>query len=287
MRVLLSLLILTSTLVAQGQNRKSDLLFATPATHRSSGFLIGLGATYMLPQSDFQQSFLAIPDSPDAGDYLGDFDPKGKIGLNAEFGMFWLFDRGFFDYVDISLAYKQQKGSESYSAVKQANALDTLPDLLAGTGAFTQDHATFNVNLHKGIHLKNNWYVLQGIGADVEYRVINDATYDLEYPSLVYTSPTESLNAHLHYRAGIGYKTSASSWLSLTVETPILNAYPFNSIESRKQLFNSEYRPLIFTLRYQWLRKRPNRECPTGPSKQNLKKKRRGGGGKVKDGQIH
>ncbi len=287
MRIPIILLACLVTIQVDAQRRKADLLFTTPATHRSSGFLIGLGVTNMFPESDYERNFLAIPESPDAGEYLGKFDPKGRIGLYAEFGMFWLMDQSFFDYVDVSLAYKQQKGSETVEALIQPNALDTLPDLLNGQGNFTQDQATLNVNLHKAIHFKGNWYVLQGLGADVEYRVINDITNDLQHPSLTSTGPSENLSAHFHYRAGVGYKTSASGWLSFTAETPIQNIIPFNGIESRKQVFNSDYRPVVFTIRYQWLRKRPNRECPTGPNKQSLKKKRKSGRGKVKDGQVH
>ncbi|NNC83933.1 MAG: hypothetical protein HKN79_10175 [Flavobacteriales bacterium] len=286
MRITVLLIALCCLIDIQAQNRSQELLFTAGPNYRSSGWLIGLGVSTMWGQQDHEIEFLAIPDSPDAGSYLGTFPPKGRIGLHAEFGMFWLTENSFFDYVDATVSYKQHLGTEEFTALKQPNSLDTLPDMLAGQGEFTQDMVALNVNLNKAFPFKTHWYGLAGIGADIEYRIINSASYDISYPGLNMLPPDESLYAHFHVKAGVGYKTSARSWLSLTAETPIENIVPFNGIESRKTVFNSKYRPVLITLRYQWLRKRPNRECPTGPKKQNLKKKGKGGRSKMKDGQI-
>ena len=284
----LTVYLITITFFVQGysQNRSNDLLFAVDANHRSSGWLVGLGPSTMWGQKDHEIEFLAIPESPDAGSYVGEFKPAGRVGLHAEFGMFWMTERSFFDYIDATVSYKQHLGNESFNAIKQANSLDTLPASFNGQGEFTQDMVALNLNFNKAFPYKRHWYGLAGIGADMEYRVINSVDYDITYPGLNMEAPDESLNAHFHFKIGLGYKTTSSSWLSLTAETPIENIVPFNGIESRKTVFNSQYRPILFTLRYQWLRKRPARECPTGPKKTDLKKRAKRGRGGTKDGQI-
>ncbi|NNK80328.1 MAG: hypothetical protein HKO93_02435 [Flavobacteriales bacterium] len=286
MRIVFIFLFMASLFQIHAQGRSYDMLFSVDANHRPSGWLVGMGASTLWGQSEHEIDFLAIPESPDAGSYLGTFNPAGRVGFHGEFGMFWLTENSVFDYIDATLSYKQHLGSESFTAIKQPNALDTLADFLEGQGNFTQDQLALNFNLNKAFPFKQHWYALAGLGADVEYRVINNAEYDFNHPSLSMEAPDESLNAHFHVKIGAGYKTSASSWLSLTAETPLQNITPFNGIESRKALFNSKYRPILITLRYQWLRKRPARECPTGPNKQNMKKKRKGGRGGTKDGQI-
>jgi len=280
---LLLLLVITS-LEAQIRRPSPDL-FAVDANHRSSGFLVGLGLSTMWGQKDFQTTIDILPRAEQISAYRAEFAPSGRIGLHAELGMFWLFESSFFDYVDVSLAYKQHLGDEAMTAELIPGSADSLPNLLAGNGTFTQDQATLNVNLNKAFPVRGNYYIISALGADIDYRVINKAEYTLIAPGFNTVAPDNALSAHFHARLGIGYKTSASSWLSLTAETPIQDIVPFDGIQSRKTVFNSKYRPVLFTLRYQWLRMRAARECPTGPKKVNKKKKRRGGGSK--DGQVH
>jgi hypothetical protein len=285
MRILIFCLSLLLTASIYGQSRTSSL-FDVDANHRKSGFLIGLGATKLFAQNEFEQTFLAIPEVLDAGDYIGTFDPKGKMGFHLELGMFWITERSFFDYVDLNLAYSQQRGTENMEALRQANAPDTLPAIWQSEGDFGQDIVTLNFNFNKAIPISGYWYGLGAIGADIGYRIIDDYTYLNGHPSLNATSTDDKFDMHLHFKLGVGYKTSKSSWLSLTAETPIETLIPFDGLTSRKTVFNSLYRPVNFTLRYQWLRKRPARECPTGPKPNTGKKKRRKSRGGMRDGQI-
>lgn len=285
MRILFLGLVLSFVCESQAQSAGSSGLFDVDANHRKSGFLIGIGATKLFAQKDFEQRFLAIPEALDVGDYLGTFDPKGKLGFHIELGMFWVTERSFFDYVDLNLGYSQQRGEERMDAILQPGAPDTLPAIWPSEGNFAQDIVTLNFNFNKAVPITGYWYGLGAIGADVGYRVIDDFTYLNGHPSLSSTPSDDKFDMHIHFKLGVGYKTSKSSWLSLTAETPIETLIPFDGLTSRKTVFNSLYRPVNFTLRYQWLRKRPARECPTGP-KQNTKKKRRKSRGGMKEGQI-
>ena len=150
MRILTLGLVLLIATASQAQGRGSSSLFDVDANHRKSGFLIGVGATKMFAQKDFEQSFLAIPGAFDVGDYIATFDPKGKLGFHIELGMFWVTERSFFDYVDLNLAYSQQRGEEFMGAILQPGAPDTLPAIWLSEGNFAQDIVTLNFNFNKG-----------------------------------------------------------------------------------------------------------------------------------------
>ncbi|MDA0972614.1 MAG: hypothetical protein O2867_02660 [Bacteroidetes bacterium] len=269
---------------SKGQRGTGDRLFTVDANHRASGWFLGLGAANLFPQDEHEMEFLAIPDFPDSGSYNALLNPTGKLGFALEGGMFWLLQDRFFDYVDLGLTYRQLRGGEESSANLLPGASDTLPSLLLGEGSFQQDVVGLNVNLNKIFPLNDRFYIIQGLGADLEYRVIDDYSYDGGLASMNRMTPEDGFRTHIHYKLGAGFKTSAFSWLSLSAETPIENIIPFDGLTSRRDIFNSKYRPVVFTLRYMWLRKRPARECPTaGPSpKMKSKRKLNRGGGQLR-----
>ena len=284
--LLLTLFLCSIFQLATAQRGTGDRMFMVDANHRHSGWFLGLGATYMFPQKDHEASLPAFSATPDSGSYLVNFDPSGRLGFALEGGMFWILEQRFFDYVDLGITYRQLRGREDFIADIIPGSSDTLPLMLAGGGEFQEDVLGLNVNLNKAFPLDDKKYILQGIGADVEYRLINDYTYVGGLDAMTPTTNTDDLQLHLHYKIGFGYKTSASSWLSLTAETPIENLIPFDGLVSRRDDFNSKYRPVTFTLRYMWLRKRPARECPTSGPNPKMKKKRSKGKRGAYDGQV-
>jgi hypothetical protein len=230
-------------------------------------------------------------------EYLGSVDGNGKFGLYAELGGFKIMNHGFFDFFDYGLAYRQEAGEEELITNLVSGSDPALPQDVTGLGEYSQDHARAFFNLNKGIPLMRHTFLLQSVGVDFEYRVINKADYIHNFSILDSLGqnpfndlgPEESFSAHLHYKAGIGYKTSPGGWLILSVETPIQTLVPFDGVQSRQIVFNTQYRPVIFSLRYMWLRKRPDRTCaPVKSRKKKIKEKAKRKGGKgVRDGQIH
>jgi hypothetical protein len=282
-----SFLILTAivlfSLDISAQRGTGDRMFMVDATHRSSGWFLGAGATFMFPEKDHK---LTLPVFPDSGSYLTSFDPAGRLGFALEGGMFWVLQNRFFDYVDLGITYRQLRGKEDFTAELVPGSSDTLPLFFAGGGEFQEDVLGLSVNLNKAFPLDDKKYIIQGLGADVEYRLINDYSYVGGLDAMKLYTNTEDLQVHLHYKLGFGYKTSATSWLSLTAETPIENLLPFEGLVSRRDNFNSRYRPVVFTLRYMWLRKRPARECPTAGPNPKMKKKRSKGKRSAAGGQV-
>jgi len=274
------LLVLSIALLSQvlsAQRGTGDRMFMVDANHRASGWFLGAGATSMFSQKDYSQELPAYILLPDSGSYLMNFDPAGKLGFALEGGMFWILKARFFDYVDLGLTYRQLRGKEDFLAEVVPDSSHVLQPLLAGGGEFQEDVLGLSVNLNKAFPLDDRKYLIQGLGADVEYRLINDYTYFGGVAAMTRMTNPDDLQVHLHYKIGFGYKTSAYSWLSLTAETPIQNFLPFDGLVSRRTDFNSKYRPVVFTLRFMWLRKRPARECPTAGPNPAMKKKRRGG----------
>jgi len=173
-----------------------------------------------------------------------------------------------------------------------------IPSTVFGEGNFSQDHVRAHFNLNKAIPINGHLFVTQAIGVDFEYRVIDKAPYvhntylldSLEISPFNVFSPEESFSGHIHYKAGVGYKTGPASWLLLSLETPIQTIVPFDGVRSRQDIFNTKYRPVIVSLKYMWASRRPDRTCSPSKAKQkNLKKKakRRKGGSGLKNGQLN
>jgi|GEM_PF-2781825 len=279
------------------QSAYSDRTFEVGANHRMSGWQIGVGASTIWASDLKQESFLENT-SETPIEYLTDVDGKGKVGLYVEVGRFNIFEHGFFDFMDYGIAYRQETGEEVMSAsLVQGSDVD-FPSLVAGEGTFSQDHVRAHFNLNKAIPLNGHFFVTQSIGIDFEYRVIDSAPYihntavldSAGVSPFNVLSPEESFSGHIHYKAGIGYKTGPASWLIFSAETPLQTILPFEGVKSRQDIFNTKYRPVVLSLKYMWASRRPDRTCSPSKAKQkNLKRKakRRKGAGGVKNGQLN
>ena len=73
----------------------------------------------------------------------------------------------------------------------------------------------------------------------------------------------------IHYGKSVGvfssphlFKINERFFIIPAIETPILNIYNFEKFKSTWGIFNSRYRPLIFSVRFAWLRPVGRGDCP-------------------------
>ena len=257
-------LFLVGALCAQGiYGRKKPEIFPTDGKMRRGGFYFAPGITYALPRGkDHEEQFFSAPDSA----YTALFDPKGKIGLYLEAGWFLSTrDPIILDYWDFGLAYKQLKGTEAFTSTFIRS--DTT-SLFAGEGGFNDQHLTAHVNANKLIQTRDYQFVQLSLGANFDWRFGTNRSYTADLTTLNRWAFPPDLIGQVHVKVGYGFKVTQRLMVIPAIETPVFSIAPEDGGNFGKlQWFSSTYRPLIFSVRFLFLRYPKGFACV--PVKQN------------------
>jgi hypothetical protein len=197
--------------------------------------------------------------------YTATYDPNGRIGLYLEGGLTWFTrDPVVVDYFDAGLAYKNLRGRESYeSTLLRGDSASAM----AGEGTFAERLLTFQVNANKFIQTGNYQFVQLSLGANLDYRLGSDYEHTGD-PLLNQHSFPPDLIGQLHFKVGYGFKLTGKLILIPALETPIFSLTPEDQGLGQLQWFSSQYRPIIFSVRFLFLRARDGFDCPP-PIKHN------------------
>jgi len=274
-KILLPILLIG--MLSQGLNaqkifeRKRPDIFPLNGRYKLSGFHFAPGVTYMLTRfSNSEEQVFSNNDTT----YNATFEPSGGIGLYAEAGWFQVFKySSIVRYADVSIAYKQLKGSESFNGALTGSEQDTLLAELNGSGAFDERFLTFNMNFNNVLQLGDKTFLQNSLGANVDYRFSSTNTYSPEF-GLNQQEIPGTVRAQIHYKIGFGWKLSQSIIRVPSLETPILSVHQWDDGRSDVKYFSSRYRPIIFSLRFILLRP-SNKGFDCVPVKQVKKPKRK------------
>ncbi len=263
------LLLLAGQTAAQGLlDRKRPEIIPAEGKVRRGGFYFAPGVTYTLPSSSSdQQEVFSAGDTSFAATY----DPNGRFGLYLEAGWFHATrDPVILDYWDIGLAYKNLRGREDLVGIWRRGE---LADTLVGEGAFAERYLTLHLNANKFIQTWGYQFVQLSLGANLDYRLGSDHEHTGD-PLLNRQAFPPDLLGQVHFKLGYGFKVSGSLLLIPAVETPIFSIVPDDAGNwGALQWFSSTYRPLIFSVRFLWLRAPKGFDCPP-PIRQPGEKKK-------------
>ena len=241
---ILLIIFLSTCIIGNSQDifgrRKKDLV--EYRTYKMGGWMFAPGLTYTPAR---------IPKSEER-----DINPNGRLAVYAEVGRFQIFYEGgnFFNYFDYSLAYKRLSGSEKYNDLKSV---------------FKQNFVLANVNLNNIIQLGDYTFIQNSIGANLDYKF--SEMYDNVNGSG--NENTNNLLFSLHYKFGYGIKAKNNLFIIPSIEVPILNALEWENGKSTYGIFSSRYKPIIFSVRFAFLKKRGRNACPdNGLSPEDKKK---------------
>ncbi len=263
-RALFLLLTLAPVLViAQGRyGRKRPDIIPLDGQARRIGWYVAPGVTYTLSRfKDREEEVFRAGDTS----LVATYNPDGRPGVYLEAGLAWLTrDPVIVDYLDLGIAYKNLRGVESFTG--RYTRADSSMDL-AGTGAFAERMITLHFNANRFIHTRPYQFVQLSLGANADYRLGSSYEYT-GAPSFTGWSFPPAWWAQLHFKVGYGFKLTGQMILIPAIETPVFSVLPGD--EGRfgaLQWFSSDYRPLILSVRFLFLRARKGWECP--PVKNN------------------
>jgi hypothetical protein len=255
---LLLLVCCATTVCAQGlmQRKRKDII-PLDGQARRIGWYVGPGITYTLPWNDDAER--TVFDTPDSS-YFADYGPQGKIGLYLEAGVTWyLRDPVIVDYLDLGLAYKNLRGAEDLTG--RYTVLDTTAELLA-EGDFAERFLTLHFNANKFIPTWRYQFVQLTLGANADYRLGSDYTHTGDSLLNGHTFPPD-LVGQLHFKLGYGFKVTGHMIVIPAIETPVFSFAPGDDGRfGALQWFSSDYRPLILSVRFLFLRARKGFDCP-------------------------
>ncbi len=255
-------------------NKKVKGVFPVDFVYKNSGWFVGPGLTYTLTRSSNPQETIA--GGVDTA-YLATFDPNGKIGAYLEFGRYHsLTYWGPFKYLDYSIAGKWLRGNETFVGEMFNTADQTSLQAAAGEGNFSDIFVLVNFNLNNVIPITDRSFVQNSIGVNGDYRLVKSTSYDGGFSGLTQSEPSNIIG-QLHYKLGYGIQPRNKDFVIIpSIETPILNAYKFEDGKSTLGYFNSRYRPLIFSVRILFLRRKNGLDCkppkvnPSDKEKQDM-----------------
>ncbi len=260
LRLLVSILVLSvvGDAFAQGlMDRKRPELIPLNGQARRIGFYLAPGFTYTLPRfKDQEEEIFRRGDTS----YVTTYDPNGRLGLYVEGGLSWYTrDPVIVDYLDLGIAYKNLRGRE---LVDGRYAIADSTALVGGEGSFAERLLTIHFNANKFIQTWRYQFVQLSLGANADYRLGTDYAHTADSALNAHAFPPD-LWAQVHFKVGYGFKLTSKLFLIPSVETPIFSVQPADDGRfGALQWFSSDYRPLIFSVRFLWLRPRKGYDCP-------------------------
>ncbi|MDQ3099960.1 MAG: hypothetical protein M3R08_01120 [Bacteroidota bacterium] len=255
--LVLLLIAIDQTQAQRLMDRKRPELIPGEGKVRRGGFYIAPGVTYLLPRDpEAEQEIYRNSDTI----YSASYDPHGKLGLYVEAGWFHATrDPVILDYWDVGLAYKNFRGRESAMGIFQRGE---LADSIYSEGDFAERYLTLHLNANKFIQIRDYQFFQMTLGANADYRLGSDYAHTA-HPILNRHVFPPDLIGQLHFKLGFGFKLTGSLLLIPSVETPIFSIVPEDQGKwGQLDWFSSTYRPLIFSLRFLWLRAPKGFECP-------------------------
>lgn len=238
-------------------DRKRPELIPLDGQVRRIGFYLAPGLTYTLPRfKDSEEEVLRNSDTT----YLATYDPNGRPGLYLEAGLSWYTrDPVIVDYLDAGIAYKNLRGHELLTSTLQR--ADSTAEV-SGEGELAERMLTVHFNANKFIPTWRYQFVQLSLGANVDHRL--GAAYEHTADSALnsHVFPPD-LWAQVHFKLGYGFKMTGRLFVIPAVETPVFSVLPEDDGRfGALTWFSSNYRPLIFSVRFLFLRARKGFDCP-------------------------
>lgn len=230
-------------------------LFPKGNTYKMSWWEMEGGGVYNVPTSGTQRKQLIEAEDTT---YSVRFDPSGGFSYSARLGRYHVTPKlRFFKYIDYSLGYRRIVGREDYDA-ELSTLYQNGSREWSGKGDFDISFLMLNLNLNNVLQLSDHGFLQNSLGLNAEYQLGGRAGYDGQAHRMDPEQAPEFMG-QLHYRLGYGMRVTEKFFLVPSLETAILNLYPFD-VNSTLPLLNSRYRSISLSIKFLFLK----RHRPTG-----------------------
>lgn len=235
--------------------QKKELFSIGNGNYKTSGWHLAPGITYMIPTLNQRNEYQIDTEVTQDTLYNGNFNAGGKLGWYFEFGRHKFYEKKLLTYIDYGLAYKVLRGTERFEGHLGGGA--TRVDYTYDE-KFSNHFADAFINFNKIGQLGNYSFIQNSLGLNFDYRFINNQN---SVAIETQTPMPGNMMFQLHYKLGFGFKANKNLYIVPTIETPILNIVEWADGKSTLGYFNSQYRPIIFSVRFFWFDKQKQADC--------------------------
>ena len=211
--------------------RKNIPLIDFNSTYQLQNFYLSPGLTYMMPYE--------IPNI--ISNSNSEVNAKARLAYIIEAGAYRIFEKGgnIFNYLDYGFSYKKLSGSETIDESKSI---------------FKQRFLGGSFNLNNIWQISDKKFIQTSLGSNIDFKLFEEGT--------PLPNNTDRLTIAFHLKVGYGFKVKKTLFVIPTMESPFLTLKKWEQGKSTYGIFNSRYRPLIFKVRFIWLKKLGKGKCP-------------------------
>lgn len=212
---------------SQFYSKKKKPLVDFNGQYRMQHIYLSPGLTFMLPQNL---------------DNSNDFKKRGRVGFLFEAGAYYIFEKGgnIFNYLDYGIGFKRLAGSQFINDENKS--------------IFKQNYLSGNFNLNNIWQLSDTKFLHSSVGTNMDFRI---SQYEEPKPL-----NTDQFIFSFHLKVGYGFKISKLLFIIPTIETPLVNIKKWENGKSTYGIFDSRFRPILFKLRFIWLKNLGKEDCP-------------------------
>ena len=109
-------------------------------------------------------------------------------------------------------------------------------------------------NLNNIWQISDKKFIQTSLGSNIDFKLFEEGT--------PLPNNTDRLTMAFHLKVGYGFKVKKTLFVIPTMESPFLTLKKWEQGKSTYGIFNSRYRPLIFKVRFIWLKKLGKGKCP-------------------------
>ena len=267
-----SIWILVNNLSAQ-KYKNQEIFPVDDITFKSSGWYAGAGATYTfaLPAT----KTLTFPVPEDSTLRSADATVYGRFGFLAEGGRFTMTVSRLIPYIDYGVRIKMIGGREDMSSVYVVNDnSDTI--IYNNSAGFYHYYGGLHFNANNVIRISEYGFIQNTAGISVDYRFASVETGISPPFNTNAELSDEKFSGQLVYKLGYGFRLDNKHFMTFTFETPVLSLYKWDNGKSTVAMFNSRYRPILFTVRVLFLNSAKGPDCnKPAPIDMDAKRKRK------------
>ena len=211
--------------------RKNIPLVDFNGTYQLQNIYLSPGLTYMMPYE--------IPNI--ISNSNSEVNAKARLAYIIEAGAYRIFEKGgnIFNYLDYGFSYKKLSGSETIDESKSI---------------FKQRFLGGSFNLNNIWQISDKKFIQTSLGSNIDFKLFEEGT--------PLPNNTDRLTIAFHLKVGYGFKVKKTLFVIPTMESPFLTLKKWEQGKSTYGIFNSRYRPLIFKVRFIWLKKLGKGKCP-------------------------
>lgn len=238
------------------QKHYNEILPKAPQ-YKMSGWFFAPGATYMMTPFIYQNRTF---DETSTQKFDARARGLGRPGIYAEVGRYKMLPYWkFFKFMDYGVSYKGLRGSEKANGQIVSIPSEAPISALEETeGTFGFHYAEAFVNFNHIWRINKYNFIQHSLGANAGYAFMANQS---AAPDPFGNENPGKIAAQLHYKLGFGIKMRGDWLIIPALETPILNAWPFENGRSSYGFFSSRYRPVIFSIRIMLMRPANTLDC--------------------------